>query len=95
MHSNFGSQTATVDAIGQQGHHDTALAAAPADDGHDHGHANPEKTKASCCIDYCGVAALTCAGTTIAHPRSDLVIVALDDTDFIGRLPPLHRPPNI
>ncbi|MBB4067262.1 hypothetical protein [Gellertiella hungarica] len=95
MHSNFGSETATVEAAGNHGGHDTAMTTSPADDGHDHDHSAPEKTKPSCCVDYCGVAALTCAGAAIAHPRSELVLVALDDRDFMGRLPQLHRPPSI
>ena len=96
MHSSAGSASVSLNTDKHQSHHEQAVAADPSDDGHDHDHyPGSEKSKASCCVDYCGVAALTCAGAAIAHPRSDLVLVALDDRDFIGRLPPLHRPPNI
>ena len=63
------------------------------DDAHDHG--NSDKSKSSCCKDYCGVAAITCNGSAISHPRVSAVLEFPDDTDAVGQAPSLHRPPNI
>lgn len=71
-------------------------AAAKADhhgDQQDHGSA--EKTKNSCCKDYCGVAAITCSGSLLSHPRVASTHEFADDTHAVGEAPSLHRPPNI
>jgi len=62
-------------------------------DQHDHG--SPEKSKNSCCKDYCGVAAITCSGSSLSHPRVVSIHELADDTSVLGQAPSLHRPPNI
>ena len=62
-------------------------------DQHDHG--GPEKSKNSCCKDYCGVAAITCSGSSLSHPRVVSIHELADDTSVLGQAPSLHRPPNI
>ena len=62
-------------------------------DQHDHG--SPEKSKNSCCKDYCGVAAITCSGSSLSHPRVVSIHELVDDTSVFGQAPSLHRPPNI
>lgn len=95
MHGSNKSDTATVATSGHEDHHEVSMAFPSTKDGHGHEHSAPEKAKPTCCIDYCGVAALTCASAAINHPRSETVLVMLDDMDVMGQLPPLHRPPNI
>ncbi|UIY28099.1 hypothetical protein LZK73_13505 [Neorhizobium galegae] len=51
--------------------------------------------RASCCTDYCGVAAITCPGSSLSHPRVVSIREFIDDTDTAGQKPSLHRPPNI
>ena len=63
--------------------------------GDQHEHGSQDKTKNSCCKDYCGVAAIECAGSTMRHPRAASVHAFADDTDTTGEAPSLHRPPNI
>jgi len=63
--------------------------------GDQHDHAGTEKSKNSCCKDYCGVAALTCSSSLLSHPRVVSIHEFADDTDTIGEAPSLHRPPNI
>lgn len=62
---------------------------------HEDDYGSPERTKNSCCKDYCGVAAITCTGWSLSHPRVVLVHEFADDTNAIGEAPSLHRPPNI
>lgn len=95
MHSDVASSVEPFTSQSYYGDHGTNIAAA-SEDAHDHGYSSqPTKSKASCCVDYCGVAALTCTGVALKHPRSDITVVMLDDKDLTGRLPQLHRPPNI
>lgn len=95
MHADFGSGPLAVQMNNSESHHEQTMTLASTDDGMIHDHSGPEKTKPSCCVDYCGVAALTCAGATITHPRSVHLVAMLDDKDVVGRLSQLHRPPSI
>ena len=63
--------------------------------GDQHDHAGTEKSKNSCCKDYCGVAALTCSGSLLNHPRVVSPTELADDKDTVGEAPSPHRPPNI
>lgn len=60
-----------------------------------HDDQSAEKSKTSCCKDYCGVAAITCSGSALSHPNLASVLEYIDDTDTVGQEPSLHRPPNI
>ena len=93
MHADFGSGLLAMEMDSGESHHAPAIASA--EDGMSHDHSGPEKTKPSCCVDYCGVAALICPGATISHPRSMQRVALLDDKDAFGRLSQLHRPPSI
>lgn len=63
--------------------------------GDQHDHSKPEKSKSSCCQDYCGVAAITCSGSSLTHPTVVSIREFIDDTDTVGQAPSLHRPPKI
>ncbi|WP_430254721.1 hypothetical protein [Neorhizobium sp. DAR64872/K0K18] len=63
--------------------------------GDQHDHSKPEKSKTSCCQDYCGVAAITCPGSLMPHPIVVAIREFIDDTETVGQAPSLHRPPNI
>ncbi|PZP76052.1 hypothetical protein [Agrobacterium pusense] len=78
-------------------HHGREKSAAATADHHgdQHDHDSAEKSKNSCCKDYCGVAAITCSGSTLSHPRVVSIHEIGDDTDTAGEAPRLHRPPNI
>ncbi len=72
-----------------------AAKAKVAQSGDQHHHGGPEKSKNSCCKDYCAVAAITCPDSLLGHPRVASLHEIVDDTDTIGEAPSLHRPPNI
>lgn len=82
---------------GHAAHHGgDGVAMADADHhGNQHDHGSPEKSKSSCCTDYCGVAAIACSGSSLNHPRVVSIREFIDDTDTAGQKPSLHRPPNI
>ena len=80
--SSHNGDTATV--VSDAGHHG---------DQHDHG--KPEKSKTSCCKDYCGVTAIACAGSSLTHPKVLAIREFIDDTAAVGQAPSLHRPPKI
>jgi hypothetical protein len=83
-----------TDHSSHHGGDDTAMVKSD-DHGDQHEHASSEKTKNSCCKDYCGVAAITCNGSSLSHPRVISIREFADDTDTVGEAPSLHRPPNI
>ncbi|KAB1089444.1 hypothetical protein F4V91_11720 [Neorhizobium galegae] len=96
MHPESPAQISQIQDDHSSRHGDDAVAMADADhhgDQHDHG--SPEKSKNSCCKDYCGVAAITCSGSSLSHPRVVSIREFIDDTDTVGQRPSLHRPPNI
>ncbi|NSY09630.1 hypothetical protein G6L84_24220 [Agrobacterium tumefaciens] len=77
-------------------HGDDHRAMAQANDhGDQHEHGSSETTKNSCCKDYCGVAAITCTGSSLSHSRVVSVHEFADDKNAVGEAPSLHRPPNI
>ncbi|KAA9387953.1 hypothetical protein F4V89_03940 [Neorhizobium galegae] len=47
------------------------------------------------CKGYCGVAAITCSGSSLSQPRVVSIREFVDDTDTVGEAPGLHRPLNI
>ncbi|WP_371412597.1 hypothetical protein [Neorhizobium sp. T25_13] len=95
MHPESAAQVSQVED-GHAAHHGDGVAMADADHhGNQHDHGSPEKSKSSCCTDYCGVAAITCSGSSLSHPRVVSIREFIDDTDTAGQKPSLHRPPNI
>ncbi|MBB6181893.1 hypothetical protein [Pseudorhizobium flavum] len=49
----------------------------------------------TCCQDYCGVFAITCAMPKFAHPQVESITDYMNDVRTFGESPALHRPPNI
>ncbi|KKX29445.1 hypothetical protein YH62_16910 [Rhizobium sp. LC145] len=96
MHRDAPAQISQLDED-HAGHHGNDHDAVSAVDhqGDQHDHAGPEKSKTSCCQDYCGVAAITCSGSSLSHPSVVAIREFIDDRDTIGQAPSLHRPPNI
>ncbi|CDZ59845.1 Hypothetical protein NGAL_HAMBI2605_07160 [Neorhizobium galegae bv. orientalis] len=96
MHPESAAQVSQIEDGHASHHGDDRLAMADADHhGNQHDHGSPEKSKNSCCTDYCGVAAITCPGSSLSHPRVVSIREFIDDTDTAGQKPSLHRPPNI
>lgn len=96
MHPESAPQASQMESDHSSHHgNDHSAAAQPDDHGDQHDHGSAEKTKNSCCKDYCGVAAITCAGSSLSHPRVVSIREFADDTNTFGEAPSLHRPPNI
>jgi len=96
MHPDSAPRISQMENDHSSHHGSDQSAMAQADDhGDQYDHGSPEKTKNSCCKDYCGVAAITCAGFSLSHPRVVSIREFADDTDTVGEAPSLHRPPNI
>ena len=96
MHPETSAQVLQIEDDHSSHHGDDHDAMADADhhgDQHDHG--SPEKSKNSCCTDYCGVAAITCSGSSLGYPKVVSIREYIDDMDTVGQEPSLHRPPNI
>ncbi|WHO11592.1 hypothetical protein KZ699_20325 [Agrobacterium cucumeris] len=77
-----------------RGHHDAAVQD-HGDHADQHDHASKEKSKNSCCQDYCGVAAIPCPSSSLSHPTIISLRAFIDDTHAAGLAPKLQRPPNI
>lgn len=95
MHPDTSVQVSQIDDHSSH-HGDTAFTTS--DTGHhgdQHDHSKSEKSKTSCCQDYCGVAAITCTGSSMTHPKVLSIREFIDDTDTVGQAPSLHRPPKI
>ncbi|MDG3576941.1 MULTISPECIES: hypothetical protein [Rhizobium] len=96
MHPESAPQVSQMENDHSSHHGNDHSAMVQSDDhGDQHDHSSPEKTKNSCCKDYCGVAAITCTGSSLSHPRVVSIREFADDTDTVGEAPSLHRPPNI
>ena len=57
--------------------------------------ASSDKSGSTCCQDFCGVFAITCAMPKIAHPVVVSMKGFINDIRTFGESPALHRPPNI
>lgn len=96
MHPESSAQIAQIEEGHSSHHGDDRVAMADTDHhGNQQDHGSPEKSKNSCCKDYCGVAAITCSGSSLNHPRVVSIREFIDDTDAAGQKPSLNRPPNI
>ncbi len=96
MHPESSAQIAQIEEVHASHHGDDHVAMADTDHhGNQHDHSSPEKSKNSCCKDYCGIAAITCSGSSLSHPRVVSIREFINDTDPRGQPPSLHRPPNI
>ncbi len=96
MHPQAAAEISQIETDHSSHHGDTNVAMADTDHhGGQPDHGKPEKSKTSCCQDYCGVAAITCPVSSLTHPRVVSIREFIDDTDTIGQKPSLHRPPNI
>ncbi|CAD0215822.1 hypothetical protein AGRHK599_LOCUS4077 [Rhizobium rhizogenes] len=96
MHAENDVQISQIenDHSSGRGHHDAAVQD-HSDHANQHDHASTEKTKNSCCQDYCGVAAIPCPSSSLSHPTVISLRAFIDDTNAAGLAPKLQRPPNI
>lgn len=95
MHPDASVQVSQLDQHSSHEGDDQVTLSDAGHHGDQHDHSKPEKSKTSCCQDYCGVAAITCSGSSMSHPTVVAIREFVDDTDTVGQAPSLHRPPNI
>lgn len=94
-----GDDAATVAASPQDAHADHASASAS--DHHDHGTSadlakeDQKQDKQDCCSDFCISLAIMAHAPEFGSPRSDSVLLFLNDRLVFGQLSGLHRPPSI
>ena len=96
MHPSSTS-SASLTAVAQSSHGSHAHDVSSAVDRHssEADEANTDKSSNTCCQDYCGVFAITCAMPKLAHPMVVSIKDFMNDVSTYGESPRLHRPPNI